>query len=68
MNRQKLFDYMSQEHGVSLLETDMIEIENIVMSDVSGSLGYDKGYEQGYNDATTEACQEIAKNYQPNNH
>lgn len=33
---------------------------------VSGSLGYDKGYEQGYNDATTEACQEIAKNYQPN--
>ena len=26
----------------------------------------DKGYEQGYNDATKEACQEIAKNYQPN--
>lgn len=34
--------------------------------DVSGSLGFDKGYEQGYNDATREACQEIAKNYQPN--
>ena len=27
---------------------------------------FDKGYEQGYNDATREACQEIAKNYQPN--
>jgi hypothetical protein len=34
--------------------------------DVSGLLGFDKGYEQGYNDATKEACQEIAKNYQPN--
>ena len=34
--------------------------------DVSGSLGFDKGYEQGYNDATREACQEIAKNYHPN--
>lgn len=34
--------------------------------DVSGALGFDKGYEQGYNDATREACQEIAKNYQPN--
>jgi hypothetical protein len=34
--------------------------------DVSGSLDFDKGYEQGYNDATREACQEIAKNYQPN--
>jgi hypothetical protein len=30
MNYQKLFDYMSKEHGVDLLETDMQEIENIV--------------------------------------
>jgi|JI10StandDraft_1071094.scaffolds.fasta_scaffold2066661_1 alcohol dehydrogenase class IV len=35
---------------------------------VSGSLGFDEGYKQGYNDATREACQEIAKNYQPNDH
>jgi len=30
MNYQKLFDYMKNEHGVTLLETDMIEIERIV--------------------------------------
>ncbi len=33
---------------------------------VSGSLGFNEGYEKGYNDATKEACDEIAKNYQPN--
>ena len=31
MNRQDLFNYMKNEHGVTLLETDMIEIERIVM-------------------------------------
>jgi thymidylate synthase len=37
MNYQKLFDYMSKEHGVDLLETDMQEIERIVReSDKSG--------------------------------
>ena len=40
--------------------------EALRIHDVSGSLGFNKGYEQGYNDATREACQEIAKNYQPN--
>lgn len=30
MNYQKLFNYMSEEHGVTLLETDMQEICNIV--------------------------------------
>jgi alkyl hydroperoxide reductase subunit AhpC len=37
MNYQKLFDYMSKEHGVDLLETDIQEIERIVReSDKSG--------------------------------
>ena len=40
--------------------------EALRIHDVSNSLNFDKGYEQGYNDATREACQEIAKNYQPN--
>lgn len=40
--------------------------QQLRIHDVSGALGFDKGYEQGYNDATREACQEIAKNYQPN--
>ena len=31
MKNQKLFDYMHQEHGVTLLESDMIEIRNIVL-------------------------------------
>jgi hypothetical protein len=31
MNRQELFNYMKNEHDVTLLETDMIEIERIVM-------------------------------------
>jgi mevalonate pyrophosphate decarboxylase len=30
MNYQKLFDYLSDEHGVTLLESDMSEIINIV--------------------------------------
>lgn len=30
MNYQKLFNYMSEEHGVVLLEQDMQEIRNIV--------------------------------------
>lgn len=30
MNYQKLFNYMSKEHGVDLLESDMQEICNIV--------------------------------------
>lgn len=30
MDYQKLFKYMSEEHGVTLLETDMQEICNIV--------------------------------------
>jgi hypothetical protein len=30
MNYQKLFDYLSDEHGVTLLESDMSEIVNIV--------------------------------------
>jgi hypothetical protein len=30
MNYQKLFEYMSREHGVTLLESDMQEICNIV--------------------------------------
>lgn len=30
MSYQKLFDYMSKEHGVTLLESDMSEIINIV--------------------------------------
>lgn len=30
MNYQKLFNYMSEEHGVTLLEQDMQEIRNIV--------------------------------------
>lgn len=31
MNQQKLFDYMLQEHGVTLLIGDMFEIEAIVL-------------------------------------
>lgn len=30
MNHQPLFDYMSKQHGVDLLETEMIEIVRIV--------------------------------------
>lgn len=30
MNYQKLFDHMSKEHGLTLLEGEMIEIINIV--------------------------------------
>ena len=30
MNYTKLFNYMSKEHGITLLESDMIEIVNIV--------------------------------------
>ena len=30
MDYQKLFDYMKDEHGVTLLESDMQEIRNIV--------------------------------------
>lgn len=30
MNYQPLFDYMSKQHGVDLIETDMIEIVRIV--------------------------------------
>lgn len=45
---------------------DKDQYEQLRQHFVSGSLGFDKGYEQGYNDATREACQEIAKNYQPN--
>lgn len=32
-----------------------------------GQGDFEKGYNQGYEDATKEACQEIAKNYKPNN-
>lgn len=31
MKHQKLFNYMSNVHGIELLETDMQEIENIVL-------------------------------------
>jgi len=31
MKNQELFDYMLNEHGVTLLESDMMEIERIVM-------------------------------------
>ena len=31
MNYQKLFEYMKDEHGVTLLESDMQEIQNIVL-------------------------------------
>lgn len=59
------------EKGVKQQDCNLTEyIEKVKQAlrihDVSGSLGFDKGYEQGYNDATREACQEIAKNYQPN--
>ncbi len=33
MKYQKLFDYMSKEHGVTLLETDMQEIEKCLSSE-----------------------------------
>lgn len=49
---------------VSLME----EYAALRIHAVSGSLGFDEGYKQGYNDATREACQEIAENYQPNDH
>ena len=29
-------------------------------------VSFEEGYEKGWREATTEACQEIAKNYQPN--
>lgn len=29
--RQELFEFMDQEHDVSLLETEMEEIENIIL-------------------------------------
>jgi len=32
---QKLFNYMLEQHGVTLLETDMQEIERIVAEDLS---------------------------------
>lgn len=31
MDYQKLFNYMENEHGVTLLESDMQEIRNIVL-------------------------------------
>jgi len=50
----------------STLKFALRQVKNCSIPNVSGSLGFNKGYEQGYNDATSEACQEIAKNYQPN--
>jgi hypothetical protein len=41
-------------------------IQSLQIKDVSGLLEFKEGYEEGYSDATREACQEIAKNYQPN--
>lgn len=62
----KVYDKGVKQEDCNLTEC----IENVKQAlrihDVSGPLGFDKGYEQGYNDATREACQEIAKNYQPN--
>lgn len=31
MNQQKLFNYMHEQHGVILLQTDMFEIERMVL-------------------------------------
>lgn len=42
------------------------ELKQLHLHNVSGQLGFDEGYKKGYNDATKEACDEIAKNYQPN--
>ena len=41
-------------------------MQSLQTKDVSGLLEFKEGYEEGYSDATREACQEIAKNYQPN--
>ncbi len=41
-------------------------VEQLRKHNVSGSLGFEIGYKKGYADATKEACDEIAKNYQPN--
>lgn len=40
--------------------------KNIVLADVSGSLGFDEGYSKGYSDAQREAAQEIREHYHPN--
>ena len=49
---------------INWLERNVVKLFAIPV--VSGSLGFDEGYKQGYDNATSEACQEIAKNYQPN--
>ena len=56
------------EGNYLLSSTDKAQMVSEILDlvGVTDSLGFDKGYEQGYNDATREACQEIAKNYQPN--
>ena len=41
-SRQELFDYMSQEHGLTLLQSEMMEIEKIVLQS-SQSEAVDKG-------------------------
>jgi len=69
---QQIFEKMkAKDFGESMCNETKLNVLKWTMQqlrkhDVSGSLGFDKGYEQGYNDATREACQEIAKNYQPN--
>lgn len=59
-------DQQSFIRGIVKLSFNEGQEQALRIHDVSGALGFDKGYEQGYNDATMEACQEIAKNYQPN--
>lgn len=55
MNYQKLFDYMLNEHGVTLLEQDMIEVCSIANELQEQEVGMKtlafNSYKQGFKDA-----------------
>jgi len=74
-------EFVTAVHDLNLSPAQRVPMENMIIAfdqcrhkleaqlqqhNVSGSLGFDEGYKRGYEDATKEACDEIAKNYQPN--
>lgn len=57
--RQELFDYMSQEHGVALLETDMEELENIILKEYKKELIEKMTWENVDNDTLNDIIELI---------
>lgn len=60
MNNQELFDYMLEQHGVTLLETDIQEIQNIVMKEEREKMVQ---FADEYADAVMGGCNMRAKEY-----